>query len=193
MTQHVFNPTTTCEEVKKEASGMTSSDGNFSESELFNEAGTSNVKRNKCRKIKDVNQFRLLEKFFLLDPNWSKSTIKFICEFMDFSELQLYKWGYDQKRKSSHRNGIRDVVREKKRATHTFNKNMDYNTMVSDLFAECDDETDATVHLQSRFESLRDSYLTKSNNKSSQHEENDAPKFNFQHKFHTAPLEEINF
>jgi hypothetical protein len=131
-----------CEEIKKQSSNASSSEDDYSDSGSSNEAGTANVKRSKSRKIKDVKQFRLLEKFFALDPNWTKSTIKFISEFMELTELQLYKWGYDQKRKSSHRKGIRDVIREKRRSSFTFNENMDYNTMVSDLFPEGEEETD---------------------------------------------------
>lgn len=53
------------------------------------------------RKIKDHIQLEFLEEFFKIDPEWTKSTINFISKFMNLTHLQLYKWGYDQKRKNS--------------------------------------------------------------------------------------------
>lgn len=103
---------------------------------------------------------RLLDKFFTLDPEWSKDTIKFISSFLSLTELQLYKWGYDQKRKFSCKKGIRNKVRENRRRKYSDNCITDYNSMVSELFPEEDETIDTKKSfLVDQFEQLKASYL----------------------------------
>lgn len=120
------------------------------------------------RKIKDRSQLEFLEEFFKLDPEWTKSTISFISKFMNLTPLQLYKWGYDQKRKNSCKKGIRNKVRENRRVTLS-EQYTDYNLMVDQLFQDVDknDQSNSRVTLI-QFEKLREKYFNRSENASTQ-------------------------
>uniref|UniRef100_A0A7S3J9Z3 Homeobox domain-containing protein n=1 Tax=Euplotes harpa TaxID=151035 RepID=A0A7S3J9Z3_9SPIT len=118
----------------------------------------SNGKTKNSRMIKDGVQLQLLEKFFSLDPEWSKETITFIMTFMDLTRLQLYKWGYDQKRKSSYKKGIRNKTREYKRVT-SCREVKDYNSIVNQLFIDEQPNASNPEFLRASLESLRDEYL----------------------------------
>lgn len=118
----------------------------------------SNVKFS--RKIKDLDQLKLLEKFFDLDPTWCKTTISYISSFMDLNENQLYKWGYDQKRKMTHKKGIRSAQRHKKMIKSHSDSVTDYNDMVDKLFPEEESVPRPSVDsLISKFDELKAKYL----------------------------------
>ena len=151
-------------ERKEIVSSEDSSFGSCDISEYTSEAPLSASKKgnNKkgSRKIKDVVQLQLLEEFFALDPEWSKSTIKFISGFMTLTKLQLYKWGYDQKRKNTYKKGIRNKIRESRRRKFSENSVTDYNTMVSELFPEEEDKLNSPVDdFTDKFEQLKVKYF----------------------------------
>ena len=51
------------------------------------------------RKRKSSEQLRTLMREFEKNPNWSKETLLEISRKSGLSEAQVYKWGWDQKRK----------------------------------------------------------------------------------------------
>lgn len=154
---------------KKESVGSEDSSFRSSDiSEYTSEAplsATKNLSRKKgSRKIKDVIQLQLLEEFFALDSEWSKDTIKYISGFLPLTKLQLYKWGYDQKRKNSCKKGIRNKIRESRRRKFSDNSVTDYNTMVSELFPEEEEKLNSPIDiLTEKFEQLKVKYFNKIN------------------------------
>lgn len=121
-------------------------------------------KRKSGRRIKDVHQLITLEKFFALDPTWSKKTISYIQEFMGLTRLQLYKWGYDQKRKSSCKNGIRSKRRDRCTKRMGSSNSLDYNIMVDDLLQELGSPNEGNKIDFEKFALLKKSYLTQKSN-----------------------------
>ena len=71
-----------------------------------------------------------------MDNEWTKSTVDYIKNNTKLSETQIYKWGYDQKRKRSCKEGIRNSIREAKRRKMSDSEASDYNTMVDLLFPD---------------------------------------------------------
>lgn len=51
------------------------------------------------RKRKSFDQLKILEEQFNADPHWSKQKLALISLETSLSEGQVYKWGWDQKRK----------------------------------------------------------------------------------------------
>lgn len=51
------------------------------------------------RKRKSTDQLKILMREFDKNPNWSKETLLEVSRKTGLSEAQVYKWGWDQKRK----------------------------------------------------------------------------------------------
>ena len=51
------------------------------------------------RMRKTQNQLRLLNEEFESNPHWTKETLLRIAERTSLTEAQVYKWGWDMKRK----------------------------------------------------------------------------------------------
>ena len=51
------------------------------------------------RKRKNTDQLKTLMREFERNPNWSKETLLDVSRKTGLSEAQVYKWGWDQKRK----------------------------------------------------------------------------------------------
>ncbi len=51
------------------------------------------------RKRKNNDQLKTLMREFDRNPNWSKETLLEVSKKTGLSEAQVYKWGWDQKRK----------------------------------------------------------------------------------------------
>ena len=51
------------------------------------------------RKRKSGDQLKTLMREFDRNPNWSKETLLEVSRKTGLSEAQVYKWGWDQKRK----------------------------------------------------------------------------------------------
>ena len=51
------------------------------------------------RKRKNTDQLKTLMREFERNPNWSKDTLLEVSRKTGLSEAQVYKWGWDQKRK----------------------------------------------------------------------------------------------
>lgn len=159
------------DEVHERKESADSEDSSFRSSDISEYtsevplSATKNLNRKKgSRKIKDVIQLQLLEEFFALDSEWSKDTIKYISGFLPLTKLQLYKWGYDQKRKNSCKKGIRNKIRESRRRKFSDNSVTDYNTMVSELFPEEEEKLNSPIDiLTEKFEQLKVKYFNKIN------------------------------
>lgn len=52
------------------------------------------------RKRKSSDQLKSLMREFERNPNWSKDTLLEVSKKTGLSEAQVYKWGWDQKRKT---------------------------------------------------------------------------------------------
>lgn len=66
---------------------------------MFNEANGQMERVIRKRKRKSVNQLEELALAFDTDPHWSKETLFQIATKTSLTEAQVYKWGWDQKRK----------------------------------------------------------------------------------------------
>ena len=51
------------------------------------------------RKRKTYEQLQILIKEFQANPDWSKDNMQEVSQKTGLSEAQVYKWGWDQKRK----------------------------------------------------------------------------------------------
>ncbi len=51
------------------------------------------------RKRKNTDQLKTLMREFERNPNWTKETLLEVSRKTGLSEAQVYKWGWDQKRK----------------------------------------------------------------------------------------------
>lgn len=79
---------------------------------------------------------KILEDCWDNDNEWTKTTVDHIKAHTKLTEAQIYKWGYDQKRKQSCKDGIRNMLREQKRRKMGESETSDYNTMVDLLFPD---------------------------------------------------------
>jgi hypothetical protein len=66
---------------------------------MFNEANGQMERVIRKRKRKSVNQLEELALAFDTDPHWSKESLYEIATKTSLTEAQVYKWGWDQKRK----------------------------------------------------------------------------------------------
>ncbi|OMJ94303.1 hypothetical protein SteCoe_2499 [Stentor coeruleus] len=70
-------------------------------SEILNSASTSSsIKKKKWRrKRKNMNQVKILIQEFNKNSIWSKEQVIFLAEKTGLDEAQVYKWGWDYKKK----------------------------------------------------------------------------------------------
>ena len=61
---------------------------------------TSRRKTNNKRERKSVNQLQTLQKEFEISYDWSRDDITRLSQQTGLSEGQIYKWSWDQKKKS---------------------------------------------------------------------------------------------
>jgi hypothetical protein len=78
---------------------------------------------------------------------------------MPLSRLQLYKWGYDQKRKSSCKAGIRSKKRDSLRKRMSSSNSLDYNMMVDDLLEGIKPSNSPVQTNFEMFEELKQNFL----------------------------------
>lgn len=51
------------------------------------------------KRWKTLNEREVLECFFELDQDWQRKTIVYIKDLVELSEKQIYKWGYEKRRR----------------------------------------------------------------------------------------------
>ena len=56
--------------------------------------------KRKKRLRKNKNQLKVLENEYLKNPDWSREYIKKLSDELGLSECQVYKWRWDQLKKS---------------------------------------------------------------------------------------------
>lgn len=129
----------------------------------------SNSKRTRqsgLKRWKTFNEKEVLEWYFILDPNWTRKTIDYLKTVVRLSENQIYKWGYERKKKLrllndaalersfSQNTGIEDLT-----ASHD---SQDYNNIVNELFPTGQDMSDElTDNQESLYNRVRDELMSK--------------------------------
>lgn len=75
--------------------------GNFGKCEGLSSASTScSMKRQKWRRSrKNSDQVKVLIEEFNKNPHWSKEKVLSLSEFTGLSEVQVYKWSWDYRKK----------------------------------------------------------------------------------------------
>ena len=58
------------------------------------------------RKRKTHDQMELLEREFNKDQEWSKKRLAELHKLTGLSESQIYKWGWDQRKKLAEQEGV---------------------------------------------------------------------------------------
>lgn len=65
------------------------------ELEAFNSKQRKNLRAKKRKKSK--YEVKILEEYFVKDPEWSRQTVKQLKPLLNLTVDQIYKWGYDRK------------------------------------------------------------------------------------------------
>ena len=99
-------------------------------------------RQSKLKRWKTFSEKEILECYFMLDPFWSRKTIIYLKSMVKLSEEQIYKWGYEKKRKikSDPTSPLAKLYESETRTENLdFEGNVDYNSVVDELFpaAEC--------------------------------------------------------
>mmetsp|Transcript_5290 Transcript_5290/g.6292 ORF Transcript_5290/g.6292 Transcript_5290/m.6292 type:complete len:250 (-) Transcript_5290:125-874(-) len=94
-------------------------------------------RKSAIKRWKTFSEKEVLECYFQLDPNWGRKTINYLRPIVKLSEEQIYKWGYERKKKldesyTSQQNQIRKPVGTEKELKNL--KYRDYNALVDELF-----------------------------------------------------------
>lgn len=122
-------------------------------------------RKSALKRWKTFNEKELLESYFKLDNSWSRKTITYVKNLVKLSEEQIYKWGYEKKRKlrinSGSLNHCESVQKLPINEAYLFNK-LDYNNIVNELFPEreFEDEKLSPQELQ-LYDSLKDKMMVK--------------------------------
>jgi hypothetical protein len=93
------------------------------------------------KRWKTLNEREVLECYFVLDPEWSRKTIKYLKDLVQLSEKkkQIYKWGYEKRRKLGIKTKV-DVDKCARPITRIedlqkrLGQEEDYNKIVKELF-----------------------------------------------------------
>lgn len=93
--------------------------------------------KTQIKRWKTFNEKEVLECYFMLDPYWGRKTITYVKDLVKLSEEQIYKWGYERKRKDKANQESEipkyfssDDRTEKSKSSQAKN----YNLMVDELF-----------------------------------------------------------
>ncbi|CAI2359772.1 unnamed protein product [Moneuplotes crassus] len=117
------------------------------------------------KRWKTFNEKELLESYFKLDRNWSRKTINYVKDLVNLSEEQIYKWGYERKRKvkiSAQKVKIPTSAHITRNNQSLFGQALDYNEIVSDLFPGGEWNSDKlTKEEKSKYDQLKRSMMKK--------------------------------
>lgn len=122
---------------------------------------SENIKRWKTFSEKEI-----LECYFVLDPSWAKKTMVYVKDLVKLSEEQIYKWGYERKRKLRKE---KDAILEKEFAQRSYeiakksvSSIIDYNLMVNDIFSDKSEEPSfLTYEEKAKYDQVRDELIRK--------------------------------
>ena len=96
---------------------------------IDNEQNDVSKNVNIAKRWKTLNEREVLECYFELDPEWTRKTIEYIKDLVQLSEKQIYKWGYEKRRRLN--------VNQKEEKT----VNMKFVTQAVELASPIDPET----------------------------------------------------
>lgn len=95
-----------------------------------------------------------------MDSQWSRKTINYVKKIVKLSEEQIYKWGYERKRKlkleqdTQEDDGHTQLNRTEDKAFN--NSPQDYNSLVDELFPTCDLMSDElTLEEKKKYDALK--------------------------------------
>ncbi|CAI2370978.1 unnamed protein product [Moneuplotes crassus] len=134
----------------------------------LNIASGLDIKNNTHRKRwKTLNEREVLECYFELDQEWSRPTILYVKEMVHLSEKQIYKWGYEKRRRLNLHTPQEKVI-DMKYVTQQDDlyKKIDYddlNKVVSNLFPE-DENEEETLSEEAKivYDHVRDQLVERS-------------------------------
>ena len=155
------NPSQSNYKMKKEEAKSASS--------RLSRQGKRRCRQSNLKRWKTYNEKEVLEAFFLLDQRWTRKTINYVKDLVNLSEEQIYKWGYEKKRKmktgseeSASSKSLPSVARIEQESQ---DKSKDYNSLVDELFpnsANLDDTLSPDEKV--KYDELRDKIVSKASN-----------------------------
>lgn len=79
-------------EIKKDIKGATL--------KVIRHNASGKSKEKKKRQRKNLDQHSILSEYFDRNPNWDKNTIQKLSDELGLKESQIYKWNWDQRKKT---------------------------------------------------------------------------------------------
>jgi hypothetical protein len=125
-----------------EISGSRSGDTNIAGIEAYPDS-------NNRKRWKTLNEREVLECYFELDQEWTMCTIMYVKRLVHLSVKQIYKWGYEKRRRlnlrTSHDKIIDIKYVSKAEDLHESIIGKDFNTIVDGLFYDEENEEEVTL------------------------------------------------
>lgn len=84
--------------IKSVGESVEQKDRKFDKNQFDSSSSDSGLLNNPKR-WKTLNEREVLECYFELDPEWNRKTIDYIKDLVQLSEKQIYKWGYEKRRR----------------------------------------------------------------------------------------------
>jgi hypothetical protein len=94
------------------------------------------TRRTALKRWKTFNEKEILDAFYDLDSNWSRKTINYVAKIVKLTEEQIYKWGYEKKRRSTDDHQLKSSKVDETRS-EVLNINtgyINYNKLVDEMF-----------------------------------------------------------
>jgi hypothetical protein len=92
------------------------------------------TRQSALKRWKTFNEKEILDEFYNLDSNWSRKTINYVAKIVKLTEEQIYKWGYEKKRKTTDdQQKSSDIIKSRVGASSTNTACIDYNKLVDEL------------------------------------------------------------
>lgn len=119
------------------------------------------------KRWKTLNEREVLEWYYELDPEWTRKTINYIKDLVQLSIKQIYKWGYEKRRRL---NGFKkdDKLLNLKHVTNISNLNSfccldNFNSIVDQMFPE-DENQDEILNKEQMdiYDKVRDQLIERS-------------------------------
>jgi len=151
--------------IRKQKSYKVCSDKKLEEFTFAMESTTSSLWGRK--RWKTLNEREVLECFFEVDKEWSRKTILYVKDLVQLSEKQIYKWGYEKRRKL----GLLDAHKDKSIDLKYITKiqdlkpvvlSDDFNSVVDSLFPEDSEEETLSDEQKEMYDKIRDQLLERS-------------------------------
>lgn len=128
-------------------------------------ASAKKSRQSTLKRWKTFNEKEILESYFQLDQKWGRKTINYVKDLVSLTEEQIYKWGYEKKRKikvSMTPQNSNSSVQLSGINENFLAKTLDYNEIVSELFPESELNSEKlSAQERRRYDVLRDQMLQK--------------------------------